>query len=85
VDADVLERLRVATRSNCSPRLERAQILMASMVDTPVYQIALICNTDEAYVRKVIHAFNDVGFESLNPKSALAGRRRLSQPSAIGS
>lgn len=47
---------------------QRAQILMASMVYTPVYQIALICQTDEAYVRKVIHAFNDHGFESLNPK-----------------
>src|SRR3979490_991938 len=61
---------------------QRAQILMASMVYTPVYQIALICQTDEAHVRRVIHAFNDYGFESLNPKSALVGRRRLSRPSA---
>jgi hypothetical protein len=29
---------------------QRAQILMASMVYTPVYQIALICQTDEAHV-----------------------------------
>src|ERR1700736_3019118 len=64
---------------------QRAQILMASMVYTPVYQIALICKTDEAHVRRVIHAFNDFGFESLNPKSALAGRGSLSRPSAIGS
>src|SRR3712207_1427293 len=47
---------------------QRAQILLASMVYTPVYQIALICQTDEAHVRRVIHAFNDYGFESLNPK-----------------
>jgi len=47
---------------------QRAEILLASMVYTPVYQIALIFRTDEAYVRKVIHAFNDYGFESLNPK-----------------
>src|SRR5439155_19036845 len=47
---------------------QRAEILLASMVNTPVYQIALIFRTDEAYVRKVIHAFNDFGFESLNPK-----------------
>ena len=47
---------------------QRAHILMASMVYTPVYQIALICQIDEAYVRRVIHAFNDHGFESLNPK-----------------
>ncbi len=61
---------------------QRAQILMASMVYTPVYQIALICQTDEAHVRRVIHAFNEFGFESLNQKSALVGRRRLSRPSA---
>ena len=28
-----------------------------------MYQIALICKTDEAPVRRVIHAFNDSGFE----------------------
>jgi hypothetical protein len=64
---------------------QRAEILLASMVYTPVYQIALIFRTDEAYVRKVIHAFNDFGFESLNQKSALAGRRRLSRPSVSAS
>jgi hypothetical protein len=47
---------------------QRAQILMASMVYTPVYQIALICQTDEAHVRRVINAFNDFGFEP-EPKS----------------
>jgi homeodomain-containing protein/DDE superfamily endonuclease len=47
---------------------QRAQILLASVVYTPVHQIALICQTDEAHVRRVIHAFNDYGFESLNPK-----------------
>jgi hypothetical protein len=46
---------------------QRADILLASMVYTPVNQIALIFRTDEAYVRKVIHAFNEHGFESLNP------------------
>jgi hypothetical protein len=58
---------------------QRAQILMASMVYTPVYQIALICQTDEAYVRRVIHAFNDYGFESLNPKVG-TGRPQTFEP-----
>jgi len=58
---------------------QRAEILMASMVYTPVYQIALIFRTDEAYVRKVIHAFNDYGFESLNPKVG-TGRPRTFEP-----
>jgi transposase len=58
---------------------QRAQILMASVVYTPVYQIALICQTDEAHVRRVIHAFNDFGFESLNPKVG-TGRPRKFEP-----
>src|SRR3979411_3331423 len=58
---------------------QRAQILMASMVYTPVYQIALICKTDETHVRRVIHAFNDFGFESLNPKVG-TGRPRKFEP-----
>jgi len=33
---------------------QRAQILIASMVYTPVNQIALICQTDQAYVRRVM-------------------------------
>jgi len=58
---------------------QRAEILLASKVYTPVYQIALIFRTDEAYVRKVIHAFNDHGFESLNPKVG-TGRPRTFEP-----
>ena len=58
---------------------QRAQILMASMVYTAVYQIALICKTDEAHVRRVIHAFNDFGFESLNPRVS-TGRPRKFEP-----
>jgi len=58
---------------------QRAQILLASMVYTPVSQIALICQTDEAHVRRVIHAFNDSGFERLNPKVG-TGRPRMFEP-----
>jgi transposase len=58
---------------------QRAEILLASMVYTPVSQIALIFRTDEAHVRKVIHAFNEHGFESLNPKVG-TGRPRTFEP-----
>src|SRR5260221_8113250 len=58
---------------------QRAEIVLASMVYTPVYQIALIFRTDEAYVRKVIHPFNDFGFESLNPKVG-TGRPKTFEP-----
>jgi hypothetical protein len=70
---------------------QRAQILMASMVYTPVNQIALICKTDEAHVRRVIHAFNEFGFDSLNPKSrhwsaaSLQQMRPEPQPTLCGS
>jgi hypothetical protein len=39
---------------------------MASIVSTPVAQI---CKADEAHMRKLIQAFKEFGFESLNPKS----------------
>src|ERR1700687_2695523 len=58
---------------------QRAQILMASMVYTPVYQVALICKTDEAHVRRVIHAFNDYGFETPNTKVGI-GRPKTFEP-----
>jgi transposase len=58
---------------------QRAQILMASLVYTPVAQIARICSTDEAHVRKVIRAFNEFGFASLNPKVG-PGRPRMFEP-----
>lgn len=71
-----LARLRQTRRQSVR---QRAQILLASAVYTPVGQIALICRTDEAHVRKVIHAFNDGGFESLNPKVG-TGRPRTFKP-----
>src|SRR5580765_5565487 len=58
---------------------QRAEILLASVVYTPVHQIALIFRTDEAYVRKVIHAVNEFGFKSLNPKVG-PGRPRTLEP-----
>ena len=75
-EMEFLAHLRKSRRQSLR---QRAQILMASMVYTPVYQIALICKTDEAHVRRVIHAFNDFGFESLNPKVG-TGRPRKSEP-----
>jgi len=75
-EMEFLAHLRQSRRQSLR---QRAQILMASMVYTPVYQIALICQTDEAHVRKVIHAFNDHGFESLNPKVG-TGRPKKFEP-----
>lgn len=75
-EMEYLARLRKSRRQAVR---QRAQILMASMVYTPVSQIALICQTDERHVRRVIHAFNDFGFESLNPKVG-TGRPKKFEP-----
>ena len=74
-----LEHLTRFRKSSRQAVRQRAQILLASVVYTPVAQIALICKTDEAHVRKVIHAFNEFGFESLNPKVG-TGRPKTFRP-----
>jgi hypothetical protein len=74
-----MEFLAHLRKSRCQALRQRAQIVMASMVYTPVYQIALICQTDEAHVRRVIHTLNDYGFESLNPKVG-TGRPQTFEP-----
>jgi hypothetical protein len=56
-----MEFLAHLRKSRSQALRQRAEILLASMVYTPVYQIALIFRIDEAYVRKVIHAFNHYG------------------------
>ena len=79
LDQGEMEYLAHLRKSRRHALRQRAEMLLASMVYTPVYQIALIFRTDEAYVRKVIHAFNDHGFESLNPKVG-TGRPRTFEP-----
>ena len=46
---------------------ERAAILLASNVGTPVPLIAQMWMTDESHVRRVIHEFNERGMASLDP------------------
>src|SRR5438093_9929542 len=47
---------------------QRAQILLASGTGMAPADIARALSTDESHVRKVIRAFNEEGFESLNPR-----------------
>ena len=53
---------RVATR-------ERALVLLASNTLMSAPEIARMLLTDEAHVRKVIHEFNQHGWDSLRPRS----------------
>ena len=56
---------------------ERAAILLASNVATPVPQIAAMWMTDESHVRKVIHDFNERGMASLDPERRDGRPRRI--------
>ncbi len=47
---------------------QRAQILLASAAGIAPSDIARALSTDESHVRKVINAFNEEGFESLNSR-----------------
>lgn len=58
---------------------QRAQILLASATGMAPADIARALSTDESHVRKVIKAFNEEGFESLNPRYR-GGRPRKVDP-----
>jgi transposase len=57
----------ISKRAKYQSKRQRAMILLASSTGMPAPQIAAVVRTDESHVRKVIHAFNDRGFDSLDP------------------
>jgi transposase len=68
---------RMSTRAEHQSTRIRAAILLALNVKTPVPQIARMWLTDESRVRKVIHEFNDEGFDSLRPDYRGGRPRRI--------
>jgi transposase len=68
---------RMSTRAEHQATRIRAAILLASNVKTPVPQIARMWLTDESHVRKVIHEFNEKGFDSLRPEYRGGRPRRI--------
>jgi transposase len=68
---------RMSTRAKHQSTRIRASILLASNVKTPVPQIARMWLTDESHVRKVIHEFNEEGFDSLRPEYRGGRPRRI--------
>lgn len=68
---------RMSTRAEHQSTRIRAAILLASNVKTPVPQIARMWLTDESHVRKVIHEFNEQGFDSLRPEYRGGRPRRI--------
>ena len=59
-----------------SIRVRRALIIMASASGTTVPAIAGLVQADEDTVRDVVHAFNQMGMNALDPRWA-GGRPRL--------
>ena len=68
---------RISTRAEHQSTRIRAAILLASNVKTPAGQIARMWLTDESHVRKVIHEFNEEGFDSLRPDYRGGRPRRI--------
>jgi transposase len=57
----------ISRRAKYQSKRQRAMILLASSTGMPAPQIAAAVRSDESHVRKVIHAFNEHGFSSLDP------------------
>lgn len=61
-------RLRsISRKAKYQSKRQRAMILLASATGMSAPQIAGLVRSDESHVRKVIHAFNEEGFGSLDP------------------
>lgn len=61
-------RLKQASkRAKYQVKRQRAMIVLASATMMSAPEIARLMRTDESHVRKVIHAFNEEGFSSLDP------------------
>jgi transposase len=61
-----------------SIRVRRALIIMASASGTPVPAVARLVQAHEDTVRDVIHAFNQIGLDALDPRWAGGRPRRIS-------
>lgn len=69
---------RLSKQSKVAATRQRASILLASATLISAPQIARMWMTDESHVRKVIHDFNEHGFESLRPRFRGGRPRRIS-------
>jgi transposase len=69
---------RLSRQSKVASTRERAIILLASNTLMSAPAIARMLLTDESHVRKVIHEFNQHGWESLRPRFRGGRPRRIS-------
>ena len=59
---------RIGRTSKDPVRLRRAIVVMMSAQSQSVKDIVSLIQVSEDYVRDVIHAFNERGFDALDPK-----------------
>ena len=69
---------RLSRRAKHASTRQRAMILLASVTLMSPPEIARMLLTDESHVRKVIHDFNERGFDSLRPRFGGGRPRRIS-------
>ncbi len=69
---------RLSKQAKHASTRQRAMILLASATLMSAPEIARMLLTDESQVRKVIHEFNERGFESLRPRFGGGRPRRIS-------
>jgi transposase len=68
---------RLVKRSKHASTRERASIVLGSNAGLPASSIAASWLTDDNHVRKVIHEFNERGFDSLRPNYRGGRPRRI--------
>jgi transposase len=69
---------RLSRQARHASTRQRAAILLASATEMSAREIAEMWLTDESHVRKVIHDFNQHGFDSLRPRFRGGRPRRIS-------
>lgn len=69
---------RLSKQAKHASTRQRAMILLASATLMSPPEIARMLLTDESHVRKVIHDFNERGFDSLRPRFRGGRPRRIS-------
>jgi len=69
---------RLSKQAKHQSTRQRAAILLASATEMSAREIAELWLSDESHVRKVIHDFNQHGFESLRPRFRGGRPRRIS-------
>jgi transposase len=76
---------RITRTAKNQVKLRRAIVVLMSGQGQPAPDIAYLLKATEDYVRDVIHAFNERGFDALDPNGEGAHRTRSVSRPATGS